>query len=160
MFQTSFSIIFIFRFKQVLTQLRESADRSTMRRFQHYGRSSELNRQSSYPGAPVRGRDVKRATITGLLIALSIYIIVTLITMGVLPHGKLVGSEKPFVDVLYAIVGNAGSVIMAILAILCLFGTMLGWILLGSEVPYQAAKSGDFPALLQKRINRATRLCR
>ncbi|BCT29472.1 amino acid permease [Bacillus velezensis] len=95
-------------------------------------------------------RDVKRATITGLLIALSIYIIVTLITMGVLPHGKLVGSEKPFVDVLYAIVGNAGSVIMAILAILCLFGTMLGWILLGSEVPYQAAKSGDFPAAFAK----------
>ncbi len=59
-------------------------------------------------------RDVKRATITGLLIALSIYIIVTLITMGVLPHDKLVGSEKPFVDVLYAIVGNAGSVIMAL----------------------------------------------
>ncbi len=95
-------------------------------------------------------RDVKRATITGLLIALSIYIIVTLITMGVLPHGKLVGSEKPFVDVLYAIVGNAGSVIMAILAILCLFGTMLGWILLGSEVPYQAAKSGDFPVAFAK----------
>lgn len=39
-------------------------------------------------------RDVKRATITGLLIALSIYIIVTLITMGVLPHDKLVGSEN------------------------------------------------------------------
>ncbi len=93
---------------------------------------------------------MKRATITGLLIALGIYIIVTLITMGVLPHGKLVGSEKPFVDVLYAIVGNAGSVIMAILAILCLFGTMLGWILLGSEVPYQAAKSGDFPAAFAK----------
>ena len=53
-FQTSFFDHFIFRFKQVLTQLRESADRSTMRRFQHYGRSSELNRQSFYPGAPVR----------------------------------------------------------------------------------------------------------
>ena len=102
---------------------------------------------------------MKRATITGLLIALSIYIIVTLITMGVLPHGAC-RLGKPFVDVLYAIVGNAGSVIMAILAILCLFGTMLGWILLGSEVPYQAAKSGDFPAAFAKRINRAARLCR
>lgn len=39
---------------------------------------------------------------------------------------------------------------MALLAILCLFGTMLGWILLGSEVPYQAAKAGDFPALFAK----------
>lgn len=59
---------------------------------------------------------------------------------------------------LYAIVGNAGSVIMALLAILCLFGTMLGWILLGSEVPYQAAKAGDFPAVFAKTNKKEARL--
>ncbi|BBP92256.1 hypothetical protein BsIDN1_58740 [Bacillus safensis] len=95
-------------------------------------------------------RDVKRATITGLLIALSIYMIITLITMGVLPHDQLQGSDKPFVDVLQLIIGPAGGIVMALLAIICLFGSMLGWILLGSEVPYQAAKAGDFPAVFAK----------
>ncbi|MGE6630049.1 amino acid permease [Bacillus sp. NPDC077027] len=95
-------------------------------------------------------RDVKRATITGLIIALSIYMIITLITMGVLPHDQLQGSDKPFVDVLQLIIGNAGGIVMALLAIICLFGSMLGWILLGSEVPYQAAKAGDFPAVFAK----------
>ncbi|MDI5788400.1 amino acid permease [Bacillus licheniformis] len=73
-------------------------------------------------------RDVKRATITGLLIALGIYMIITLITMGVIPHDQLQASDKPFVDVLHVIIGSFGSVIMAVLAIVSLFGSMLGWI--------------------------------
>ncbi|MEK5099153.1 amino acid permease [Bacillus sp. FSL W8-0848] len=95
-------------------------------------------------------RDVKRATITGLLIALGIYMIITIITMGIIPHDQLQASNKPFVDVLHAIIGGFGSVVMAVLAIISLFGSMLGWILIGSEVPYQAAKAGDFPAFFAK----------
>lgn len=53
-FQTSFFDHFYFPVQTGAHTVGESADRSTMRRFQHYGRSSELNRQSFYPGAPVR----------------------------------------------------------------------------------------------------------
>ncbi|MDA7027450.1 amino acid permease [Bacillus sp. CLL-7-23] len=101
-------------------------------------------------GRAASQRDVKRATITGLLIALSIYMIITFITMGVLSQEQLAQSNKPFVDVLNVIIGNTGSIIMAILAIICLFGSMLGWILVGSEVPHQAAKDGDFPVFFAK----------
>ena len=59
-------------------------------------------------------RDVKRATITGLLIALGIYMIITLITMGVIPHDQLQASDKPFVDVLHVIIGSFGIFIMAV----------------------------------------------
>jgi arginine:ornithine antiporter/lysine permease len=95
-------------------------------------------------------RDVKRATITGLIIAVLIYMIITLITMGVLPHDQLQSSDKPFVDVLSIIIGDAGANAMALLAVVSLFGSTIGWILLSSEVPYQAAKSGIFPSFFAK----------
>ncbi|WP_419471049.1 amino acid permease [Fictibacillus phosphorivorans] len=95
-------------------------------------------------------RDVKKATIIGLLIALSIYMITTLLTMNVLPREVLMSSDKPFVDVLSVLIGNTGASLMGLLAVISLFGSTIGWILLSSEVPYQAAKSGVFPAIFAK----------
>ena len=95
-------------------------------------------------------RDVKKATIIGLLIALSIYMITTLLTMNVLPREVLMTSDKPFVDVLSELIGSTGASFMGLLAVISLFGSTLGWILLSSEVPFQAAKSGVFPAFFGK----------
>ena len=39
---------------------------------------------------------------------------------------------------------------MAILALISLFGSTVGWIVVSSEVPYQAAKEGLFPAFFAK----------
>ncbi len=93
---------------------------------------------------------VKTATILGLMIALVIYLGITILTMGVLPTEILMHSDKPLVDALSVILGNSGATIMALLALTCLFGSLVGWILLSSEVPYQAAKDGYFPAVFAK----------
>lgn len=95
-------------------------------------------------------RDVKMATIVGLMIALFIYVAITILTMGVLPQDMLKASDKPLVDALSMVIGSSGSTLMALLALTSLLGTAIGWILLGSEAPYQAAKSGMFPAALAK----------
>ncbi|EOV9527335.1 amino acid permease [Bacillus cytotoxicus] len=90
-------------------------------------------------------RDVKRATILGLIIALLIYMAITLLTMGALPQEVLKESQKPLVDALNLAIGNQGAYIMALLALISLFGSTVGWIVVSSEVPYQAAKNGLFP---------------
>ncbi|OMP68223.1 amino acid permease [Domibacillus epiphyticus] len=95
-------------------------------------------------------RDVSRATVTGLLIALGIYMAITLLIMGVLPQDVLKSSDKPFVDALSVLIGDTGAAIMALLAVISLFGSTIGWILLSSEVPYNAAKAGIFPAYFAK----------
>ncbi|OLN23931.1 arginine:ornithine antiporter [Domibacillus antri] len=95
-------------------------------------------------------RDVSRATVTGLLIALVIYMAITLLIMGVLPQEVLKTSDKPFVDALSVMIGDTGATIMALLAIISLFGSTIGWILLSSEIPYHAAKTGIFPAYFAK----------
>lgn len=95
-------------------------------------------------------RDVKRATVAGLGIALTIYIGITLLTMGVLPQEALKASDKPLVDALTAVIGSSGGTLMALLAVASLLGTSVGWILLSAEIPYQAAQSGIFPRLFMK----------
>ena len=95
-------------------------------------------------------RDVKRATIIGLIISLVIYVGITLLTMGALPVEALKTSQKPLVDALRQVVGSGGVTIMALLALISLFGSTVGWIVVSTEVPYQAAKDQIFPAFFAK----------
>lgn len=95
-------------------------------------------------------RDVKTATILGLVISLVIYIGITLLTMGALSQEALRESQKPLVDALGEVIGSNGTYIMALLALISLFGSTVGWIVVSSEVPYQAAKNGLFPAVFAK----------
>ena len=50
------------------------------------------------------------------------------------------GVSKPLVDALNLAIGNKGAYIMALLALISLFGSTVGWIVVSSEVPYQAEK--------------------
>lgn len=95
-------------------------------------------------------KTVKRATVAGLLITVAIYLGITILTMGVLHVDKLQASERPLADALNAAMGHGGGKLMALLALTSLFGSILGWILLSSEVPYQAAKEGFFPSFFAK----------
>lgn len=94
--------------------------------------------------------DVKKATILGLLISVIIYIGITLLTMAALSHEQLVSSQKPLVDALSAVIGSKGASIMALLALISMFGSTVGWIVVSSEVPYQAAKMNLFPKWFAK----------
>jgi arginine:ornithine antiporter / lysine permease len=95
-------------------------------------------------------RDVKKATILGLIISIMIYVGITLLTMGSLPQEQLKTSGKPLVDALQAAIGHGGVSIMAILALISLLGSTIGWIVVSSEVPYQAAKVDLFPKFFGK----------
>ncbi|GGH81206.1 arginine:ornithine antiporter/lysine permease [Pullulanibacillus pueri] len=89
-------------------------------------------------------QDVKKATIFGLLIATGVYIAITLLVMGSLNQSALSHSSKPLVDALTVAIGSGGGYLLAGLAVVCLFGSTIGWILLSAEVPYQSAKQGLF----------------
>ena len=94
--------------------------------------------------------DVKKATITGLIIAIAIYVGITLLTMGALSQEELQQSQKPLVDALQVAIGTKGAYILAGLALVSLFGSTVGWIVVSSEVPYQAARANLFPAAFAK----------
>jgi arginine:ornithine antiporter/lysine permease len=92
-----------------------------------------------------KARDVKLATLFGLLIALAIYVGITLLAMGALPQHELMNTDKPLIDALDHVIGSAGGYVMAVLGLISLTGSAIGWILLSAEVPYQAARDNMFP---------------
>jgi arginine:ornithine antiporter/lysine permease len=94
--------------------------------------------------------DVKKATMLGLLIALVIYMGITVLVMGTLSEQHLIDAQKPLVDALRAVIGSSGAYIMAGLGLISLTGSTVGWILLSAEVPYQMAKQGLFPKVFLK----------
>ncbi len=95
--------------------------------------------------------DVKRATILGLFIALAIYIGISTLVMGILSQDVLVSSQKPLIDAIETVIGPVGGKVLAAVGLISLFGSTIGWIMLSTEVPFQAAKQGIFiPAFLKE----------
>jgi arginine:ornithine antiporter/lysine permease len=97
------------------------------------------------------GKDVERATILGLVVALVIYIGITILTIGALPMRDLVHSTSPLVDAFdRAIGGGYGSYILAFIACLALVGSVVGWVIVTTEVPFIAAQKGYMPKYFAK----------
>lgn len=98
-----------------------------------------------------RPADVKRATVLGLIIALVIYIGISMLVMGMLDQKTLISSEKPLIDAIETVLGPIGGQVLAILGLISLFGSTIGWVWLSAEVPYQAARQGLFlPSFLKE----------
>lgn len=97
-----------------------------------------------FAGRAKRTNDIKTATIIGLLLAIGLYVGITLLVMGILPQDQLIHSEKPLVDAVEIILGPVGAYLLSGLGLISLLGSTIGWILLSAEVPYQAAKQKLF----------------
>lgn len=94
---------------------------------------------------------VGKATVLSILITLTVYVLISVIAMGVIPAAGLANSSTPLADVLNAtVLGKAGGVIVKLGLITSLFGAALSWIILAAEIPYVAAKDGVMPSWFSK----------
>ncbi|MBW9235223.1 amino acid permease, partial [Leptospira santarosai] len=67
--------------------------------------------------------DVKRATTIGLLIALTIYVGISTLVLGMLSHDALIASDKPLIDAISTVLGPIGGKILAAIGLISLFGS-------------------------------------
>ena len=90
-------------------------------------------------------RDVGKATIIAFVCVLTIYLLVSVLSMGVMPLSQLATLENPaLAGVMEAAVGPWGAVLVNGGVVLSLVGAMLGYTVLASESPYEAAVQGVF----------------
>jgi arginine:ornithine antiporter/lysine permease len=95
--------------------------------------------------------DVGRATVIGFLSVLSVFMLVTLLSYGILPQGELAGVAQPsMASVLESIVGPWGSIFIRVGVVLSVLGAYLAWTLMSAEILYIPAKSEDMPRFLAK----------
>ncbi|MCM3567471.1 arginine-ornithine antiporter [Neobacillus mesonae] len=99
----------------------------------------------------MRKRDVGKATVIGVMSTLTIYILISLLSLGILTRQELAGLESPSMAyVLEAIVGPWGAAFVNLGLIVSLLGALLGWTLFSAEVPFLAGKDGTFPKFFTK----------
>lgn len=95
--------------------------------------------------------DIGKATVIGLVGTLIIYILISLLSMGIMSKAELSELENPAMAyVLESVVGKWGAVFINFGLIISVLGAWLGWTLLASEIPYVAAKDGVFPKWFAK----------
>lgn len=91
-------------------------------------------------------RTIPRSTILGISIAAALYVLGTVVVMGVVPRDQLVKSVAPFSDAAEMMWGPGGATAVSLAVILSSIGALNGWTLLMGQVPMAAAHDKLFPA--------------
>lgn len=106
---------------------------------------------SVYSRFAKKREDVGKATVIGFLAVLSVFMLVTLSSYGVMAQSDLAGAAQPsMAAVLESVVGPWGSVLIRVGVIISVLGAYLAWTLMAAEILYLPAKSDDMPKFLSR----------
>lgn len=106
---------------------------------------------SVYSRFAKKREDVGRATVIGFLAVLSVFMLVTLSSYGVMAQSELAEASQPsMAAVLESVVGPWGSVLIRVGVIVSVLGAYLAWTLMAAEILYLPAKSDDMPRFLSR----------
>ena len=96
-----------------------------------------------------RREDVGIATVAGFLGVLSLLVMVTLLSYGILPRAELAALRTPSVaGVMEAMVGRWGVLFISVGLLVSVLGNYLSWSLLAAEVLHSAASQDAMPGQL------------
>ncbi|HFZ8994430.1 TPA: basic amino acid/polyamine antiporter [Citrobacter freundii] len=99
--------------------------------------------------------DIGKATMIGLLGALAIYVLVSILSMGILDQATLSGLKNPsMAGVLESVVGPWGAKFVAGGVVCSVAGALLAWTLFAAELPKVAAQDGVFPEIFARENSR------
>jgi basic amino acid/polyamine antiporter, APA family len=99
-------------------------------------------------------RTIPRSTLLGIGIAALLYVLGTVVVLGVVTREELVTSTAPFADAARLMWGSWAATIVSIAVVISSFGALNGWTLLMGQVPMAAAEDGLFPSLFGRRSAR------
>ncbi len=104
---------------------------------------------ATVPAGDVRDpeRTIPRSTMLGIGIAGLLYVLGTVVVMGVLPRETLLTSAAPFSDAASAMWGPWAGGAIGVAIMISSLGALNGWTLLMGQVPMAAAQDGLFPAV-------------
>lgn len=101
---------------------------------------------SVYSARAARRSDVGRATVIGFIGALGIYVLVSMLSTGILTQPELAGLKVPSMSgVLEPLVGRWGASLINLGLMISVGGAFLSWTLLCAEIPYTCGRDGTFP---------------
>lgn len=108
---------------------------------------------ATVPAGEIRDphKNIRKSTIYGTLVAAFIYILVSVVAMGVLDQATLAGSNAPLADIINAATGGTwGGNFVALGAIVSTLGASSGWILTTARSAFGASQDKLFPEVFGK----------
>ena len=104
-----------------------------------------------FSGRAKKRSDVGKATVLGIITVILIYMLVTLLSFGVMRRSGLANLSQPaMADLLKSVVGSWGAVLVNAGLIISVVGAWLSWTMFAGQLPYEAAKEGTFPKWFAK----------
>lgn len=104
-----------------------------------------------FSGQAKKRSDVGKATIFGIITVILIYMLVTLLSLGVMNGAELSKLRQPSMAyLLESVVGKWGAVLVNLGLIVSVVGAWLSWTMFAGQLPYEAAKNGTFPKFFAK----------
>ncbi|MCP0887640.1 arginine-ornithine antiporter [Ligilactobacillus sp. WILCCON 0076] len=104
-----------------------------------------------FSGRAKKRSDVGKATILGIVTVILIYMLVTLLSLGVMTRPELAKLRQPAMAyLLQSIVGKWGAVLVNLGLIISVVGAWLSWTMFAGQLPYEAAKNETFPKFFAK----------
>lgn len=95
--------------------------------------------------------DVGKATVIGLLGTLIIYLLISIMSLGLLNPENVANATQPAMAyLLESAVGPWGAMLINGGLVISVLGAWLGWTLLAAEIPYVAGRDGVFPRWFTK----------
>ena len=95
--------------------------------------------------------DIGRATVLGVLLALTFYVMVTILSYGVANRADIANMHNPSMStILEQLIGLPGTIIITLGLIISVSSSYLSWTLFATEIPFLAAKNKAFPRIFMK----------
>ncbi|MCC0642899.1 MULTISPECIES: amino acid permease [unclassified Clostridioides] len=91
-------------------------------------------------------KDLPRAIVGGLSLVMAVYIIINVAYLRVVPASELATVTSPATLVATKLFGNLGGKVITVGILISVFGTLNGYLLTGSRIPYTLAERGTLPA--------------
>ncbi|HHT7763121.1 basic amino acid/polyamine antiporter [Pasteurella multocida] len=95
--------------------------------------------------------DVGLATVLGIVIALILYVAITVLSLGILPREMIANMPNPsMAGLLEHMIGSSGKIIITACLIVSVLASYISWTMYSAEVPYRGSQNGAFPKILNK----------
>lgn len=96
-------------------------------------------------------RNIRRATIIGILLLAAIYIVTSIAVMGLFPNSVLTHATAPFAMAANLVFGKWGQLLVNICIVISCLGALNSGLLLEGQIPMAAAEDGLFLKIFAKR---------
>ena len=101
--------------------------------------------------------DVGTATVLGVVLALLLYVLISVLALGILARPELAALPNPSMAGLMGhMSGSWGKALISVGLIVSVLASYVSWTLFSAEVPFSAARHGAFPAIFLRQNRNGT----